>query len=66
QEAAMYAYRISSEFNVGTFVIINGSSLKVMINREYRGWDEVFTDFVMLSTSEVVSSPAIHLFEREE
>lgn len=65
REAAMHAYQISSEFNVGTFVIINGNSLKVMINREYSGWDEVFNDFVMISTSDTATSPAIHLFARE-
>ncbi len=65
RDAVRYAFEISEAFNIDTFVIIDGSAVKVMVNKKYDAWDDVFRDFTLISSYENANQPAIHLSEQE-
>lgn len=65
RDAIRYAFEISEAFNIDTFVIVNGSAVKVMVNKNYEAWDDAFRDFTLISSYENVNQPAIHLSEQE-
>ena len=65
RDAVRYAFEISEAFNIDTFVIINGSAVKVMVNKNYEAWDDAFRDFTLISSYENANQPAIHLSEQE-
>ena len=65
RDAVRYAFEISEAFNIDTFVIINGSAVKVMVNKNYEAWDDAFRDFTLISSYENANQPAIHLAEQE-
>lgn len=65
RDAIRYAFEISEAFNIDTFVIVNGSAVKVMVNKNYEAWDDAFRDFTLISSYENVNQPAIHLTEQE-
>lgn len=63
RDAVRYAFEISEAFGVDTFVIVDGSAFKVMVNKNYEIWDDIFRDFAMISTYDAENMPAIHLQE---
>lgn len=65
RDAVRYAFEISEAFNIDTFIIINGSAVKVMVNKNYEAWDDAFRDFTLISSYENADQPAIHLSEQE-
>lgn len=65
RDAVRYAFEISEAFNIDTFVIMNGSAVKVMVNKNYEAWDDAFRDFTLISSYENANQPAIHLAEQE-
>ena len=65
RDAVRYAFEISEAFNIDTFVIVNGSAVKVMVNKNYEAWDDAFRDFTLISSYENANQPAIHLSEQD-
>jgi len=65
QDAVRYAFEISEAFNIDTFLIMDGSAVKVMVNKNYEAWDDAFRDFTLISSYENANQPAIHLSEQE-
>ncbi len=66
RDAVRYAFEISEAFEVDTFVIVDGSAFKVMVNKNYEMWDDVFRDFAMISAYDSENNPAIHLQESDQ
>jgi hypothetical protein len=65
QDAVRYAFEISEAFNIDTFLIMDGSAVKVMVNKNYEAWDDAFRDFTLISSYKNANQPAIHLSEQE-
>jgi hypothetical protein len=66
RDAVRYAFEISEAFEVDTFVIVDGTAFKVMVNKNYEMWDDVFRDFAMISAYDSENNPAIHLQESDQ